>query len=158
MKFCKHQTSNKNNLAVTNMCKKPLRLLAVLLAFILTITLCPTEALRVQAEETNDSHIIKTDGGAVTWDFTDENAAIYQESKKDGSLSVTGNFSLYKQQPQHGANIGDGTVFTIRVPAGQTTLTFGVCAYGSSSAKISTGHQRVYGNRYCRRTTLETTG
>lgn len=139
MKFCKHQTSNKNNLAVTNMRKKPLRLLAVLLAFILTITLCPTEALRVQAEETNDSHIIKTDGGAVTWDFTDENAAIYQESKKDGSLSVTGNFSLYKQQPQHGANIGDGTVFTIRVPAGQTTLTFGVCAYGSSNASIHVG-------------------
>lgn len=137
MKFCKHQTSNKNNLAVTNMRKKPLRLLAVLLAFILTITLCPTEALRVQAEETNDSHIIKTDGGAVTWDFTDENAAIYQESKKDGSLSVTGNFSLYKQQPQHGANIGDGTVFSIQVPAGQTTLTFGVCGFGSSNADIS---------------------
>lgn len=137
MKFCKHQTSSKNNLAVTNMRKKPLRLLAVLLAFILTITLCPTEALRVQAEETNDSHIIKTDGGAVTWDFTDENAAIYQESKKDGSLSVTGNFSLYKQQPQHGANIGDGTVFSIQVPAGQTTLTFGVCGFGSSNADIS---------------------
>lgn len=143
MKFCKHQTSNKNNLAVTNMRKKPLRLLAVLLAFILTITLCPTEALRVQAEETNDSHIIKTDGGAVTWDFTDENAAIYQESKKDGSLSVTGNFSLYKQQPQHGANIGDDTVFSIEVPAGRTTITFSVCTYGSSVATISTDKGKV---------------
>lgn len=136
MKFCKHQTSSKNNLAVTNMRKKPLRLLAVLLAFILTITLCPTEALRVQAANSSGNTIVK-DGGAVTWDFTDGNAAIYQESHEDGSLSVTGNFSLYKQQPQHGANIGDGTVFSIQVPAGQTTLTFGVCGFGSSNADIS---------------------
>lgn len=140
MKFCKHQTSNKNNLAVTNMRKKPLRLLAVLLAFILTITLCPTEALRVQAEETNDSHIIKTDGGAVTWDFRNSANPIYT-NKVDGSLSVNGSISY--NGGQHGANIGDGTVFTIRVPAGQTTLTFGVCAYGSSSAKISTGQGEV---------------
>ena len=139
MKFCKHQTSNKNNLAVTNMCKKPLRLLAVLLAFILTITLCPTEALKVQAANSSGNTIVK-DGGAVTWDFRNSANPIYT-NKVDGSLSVNGSISY--NGGQHGANIGDGTVFTIRVPAGQTTLTFGVCAYGSSSAKISTGQGEV---------------
>lgn len=137
MKFCKHQTSNKNNLAVTNMRKKPLRLLAVLLAFILTITLCPTEALKVQAEDSSGNTIVK-DGGAVTWDFTDGNAAIYQDAHKDGSLSVTGPFALHTD-PKHGAAIGNGTVFSIRVPAGQTTLTFGVCYYSHSTAKICVG-------------------
>lgn len=139
MKFCKHQTSNKNNLAVTNMRKKPLRLLAVLLAFILTITLCPTEALRVQAANSSGNTIVK-DGGAVTWDLKNSANPIYT-NKVDGSLSVNGSISY--NGGQHGANIGDGTVFTIRVPAGQTTLTFGVCAYGSSSAKISTGQGEV---------------
>lgn len=137
MKFCKHQTSNKNNLAVTNMCKKPLRLLAVLLAFILTITLCPTEALKVQAANSSGNTIVK-DGGAVTWNFTDGNAAIYQEPHEDGSLSVTGPFNLHTD-PKHGAAIGNGTVFSIRVPAGQTTLTFGVCYYSHSTAKICVG-------------------
>lgn len=137
MKFCKHQTSNKNNLAVTNMRKKPLRLLAVLLAFILTITLCPTEALRVQAANSSGNTIVK-DGGAVTWNFTDGNAAIYQEPHEDGSLSVTGPFNLHTD-PKHGAAIGNGTVFSIRVPAGQTTLTFGVCYYSHSTAKIYVG-------------------
>ena len=140
MKFCKHQTSSKNNLAVTNMRKKPLRLLAVLLAFILTITLCPTEALKVQAEDnTNANNNITTDGGAVTWDFTDENAAIYQELQ-DGSLSVSGTFRLHTD-PTHGAVIGNDTVFTIQVPAGQTTLDFSVCRYSHSIARISVGDE-----------------
>lgn len=138
MKFCKHQTSSKNNLAVTNMRKKPLRLLAVLLAFILTITLCPTEALRVQAANSSGNTIVK-DGGAVTWNFTDGNAAIYQEPYEDGSLSVTGPFSLNTDDPTHGAAIKNGTVFSIQVPAGQTTLTFGVCYYSHSTAKIYVG-------------------
>lgn len=136
MKFCKHQTSNKNNLAVTNMRKKPLRLLAVLLAFILTITLCPTEALRVQAEETNDSHIIETDGEAVTWDFRNSANPIYT-NKVDGSLSVSGTFGWH--DTQHGATIGNDTIFSIEVPAGRTTLDFSVCGYSHSTAKIYVG-------------------
>lgn len=110
--------------------RKALRILAVLLTFVLTVTLFPAEALVVQAA----GNTIETDGGAVTWDFRDQNAAIYQELH-DGSLSVSG--SLSHNGTQHGADIGDGTVFSIQVPAGQTTLTFGVCAYGSSSASIS---------------------
>ena len=110
--------------------RKALRIFAVLLTFVLTVTLFPAEALVVQAAGST----IETDGGAVTWDFRDQNAAIYQELH-DGSLSVSG--SLSHNGTQHGADIGDGTVFSIQVPAGQTTLTFGVCAYGSSSASIS---------------------
>ena len=111
--------------------RKALRILAVLLTFVLTVTLFPAEALVVQAA----GNTIETDGGAVTWDFRDQNAAIYQEPHEDGSLSVSG--SLSYNGTQHGANIGDDTVFSIQVPAGQTTLTFGVCAYGSSVASIS---------------------
>lgn len=110
--------------------RKALRILTVLLTFVLTVTLFPAEALVVQVA----GNTIETDGEAVTWDFRDQNAAIYQELH-DGSLSVSG--SLSHNGTQHGADIGDGTVFSIQVPAGQTTLTFGVCAYGSSSASIS---------------------
>lgn len=139
MKFCKHQTSNKNNLAVTNMRKKPLRLLAVLLAFILTITLCPTEALKVQAANSSGNTIVK-DGGAVTWDLKNSANPIYT-NKVDGSLSVSGSISY--NGGQHGANIGDDTVFSIEVPAGRTTITFSVCTYGSSVATISTDKGKV---------------
>lgn len=139
MKFCKHQTSSKNNLAVTNMRKKPLRLLAVLLAFILTITLCPTEALKVQAANSSGNTIVK-DGGAVTWDLKNSANPIYT-NKVDGSLSVSGSISY--NGGQHGANIGDDTVFSIEVPAGRTTITFSVCTYGSSVATISTDKGKV---------------
>lgn len=70
--------------------------------------------------------------------FKAGNAAIYQDAHKDGSLSVTGPFALHTD-PKHGAAIGNGTVFSIRVPAGQTTLTFGVCYYSHSTAKIYVG-------------------
>lgn len=52
---------------------KALRILAVLLTFVLTVTLFPAEALVVQAA----GNTIETDGEAVTWDFRDQNAAIY---------------------------------------------------------------------------------
>lgn len=60
--------------------RKALRILTVLLTFVLTVTLFPAEALVVQAA----GNTIETDGGAVTWDFRDQNAAIYQESHEDG--------------------------------------------------------------------------
>lgn len=69
--------------------------------------------------------------------FYKSSSAIYSGS--DGSLSVDGTFSY--NGGQHGANIGNGTVFSLEVPAGQTTLTFGVCSYGSSSATVSAGDQ-----------------
>lgn len=111
--------------------KRPLRFLAALLSLVLTVTLFPSEMMAVRAEGTT----LVTDGGAVTWDFRDQSAAIY--SGADGSLRVEGEISY--NGGQHGANIGNGTVFTLSVPAGQTTVTFGVCAYGSSSAKITAG-------------------
>ncbi len=79
-------------------------------------------------------NILETGGGAVTWEFRDQSAPIYTEHK-DGSLSVSGTFSC--NGPQHGANIGNDTVFTLAVPEGLTTITFGVCQYGSSTAKIT---------------------
>lgn len=136
LRFCKHQTSNKRNQAETNVHRKPLRLLAALLAFVLTVTLCPTEALRVQAEDSSGNTIVK-DGGEVTWDFRKSADDPIYTNRVDGSLSVSGTFSY--NGGQHGANIGNDTVFTIQVPAGQTTLDFSVCGYSHSTAKIYVG-------------------
>ena len=108
------------------------RILAFLLTFALMINMMPPELLIVKAE----GNTLVTDGGKVTWDFRDPSAPIYT-SGADGSLTVQGTFTY--NGSQHGANIGNDTVFTIAVPAGQTTLTFGVCAYGSSTAMISAG-------------------
>ena len=98
------------------------RILAFLLTFALMINMMPPELLIVKAE----GNTLVTDGGKVTWDFRDPSAPIYT-SGADGSLTVQGTFTY--NGSQHGANIGNDTVFTIAVPAGQTTLTFGVCAY-----------------------------
>ena len=106
------------------------RILAFLLTFALMINMMPPELLVVKAEGNN----LVTDGGKVTWDFTDQSSPTYT-SGVDGSLSVQGTFT--HNGLQHGANIGSDTVFSIEVPAGQTTLTFGVCTYGSSTAVIS---------------------
>lgn len=84
-------------------------------------------------EETG-GNILETDGGEVMWDFTDSNAPIYT-NHKDGSLSVEGT-TFSPHYDSHGANIGNDTIFILTVPAGQTTITFGVCAYGSSTAQI----------------------
>ncbi len=118
------------------LCRNPIRLLAVMLAMALVVTLTPYQAMTVQAEGTD----LTTDGGSVTWDFTDRNAAIYTAETdgtySDGALSVIGTFSDHGDQ--HGANIGNDTIFSISVPAGQTTLELGACQYGSSTAKIQT--------------------
>ena len=113
----------------------PLRALAAALAVILAVAMFPVNYLTVHAAGTT----LVTDGGAVTWDFEDGNAAIYGEPHTDGSLSITGTFGL--NSGGHGADIDKDTVISIAVPAGQTTLTFGVCAYGSSTADISVGDE-----------------
>lgn len=113
--------------------KTPLRILAAAIAVMLTVTLLPTDMLTAWAAGTD----LETDGGAVTWDFREQSAAIYQAAGEDGSLSVKGSISY--NGAQHGANIGNDTVFSLNVPAGQTTLTFSVCSYGSSVADISAG-------------------
>ena len=110
------------------------RLLAFVLTFALMINMMPPKLLIVKAEGST----LVTDGGKITWDFRDESSPVYT-SGVDGSLSVQGTFTYDESKSQHGATIGNDTVFSIAVPAGQTTLTFGVCAYGSSTAVISAG-------------------
>lgn len=111
--------------------RNPIRLLAVMLAMALVVTLTPYQAMTVQAEGTD----LTTDGGSVKWDFTERNAPLYT-TQSDGSLSVSGTFTDHGDQ--HGAIIGNDTIFSINVPAGQTTLELGICQYGSSKAKIQT--------------------
>lgn len=45
---------------------RPFRLLALFLSFVLAVTLVPSGVLTVRAEGST----LETDGGAVTWDFT----------------------------------------------------------------------------------------
>ena len=139
MRFYDVLKKQKKNAANRYQRRTSLRLLAVLLSFVFSVTLFPADWLTipVQAAETQTAGttLIK-DGGEVTWDFRDAEAPIYT-AQSDGSLSVTGTFSLNSEG--HGADINNGTVFTLNVPKGQTTLTFGVCAYGSSTAKILSG-------------------
>ena len=111
------------------LCRNPIRLLAVMLAMALIVTLTPYPAVAVQAAE--GDNILETDGEAVKWDFTDRTAAIYaNENHVDGSLSVSGAFGVY-QDGSHGAAVENGTAFSLSVPAGQTTITFGMCQYSS---------------------------
>ena len=110
------------------------RLLAFVLTFALMINMMPPKLLIVKAEGST----LVTDGGKITWDFTNGSSPVYA-SGVDGSLSVQGTFTYDESKSQHGATIGNDTVFSIEVPAGQTTLTFGVCTYGSSTAVIRAG-------------------
>lgn len=114
--------------------KKSFRVLAFLLTFVLMVSLFPQEILSVQAA----GNVLETDGEKITWNFEDSSAAIYTE-RQDGSLSAEGTLAL--NSGGHGADIGNDTVFTLSVPAGQTTVTFGVCAYGSSTAVIKSDGQ-----------------
>ena len=146
MRFYDVLKKHKKNAANRYQRRTSLRLLAVLLSFVLSVTLFPADwpTISVQAAETQTAGTtLVTDGGEVTWDFRDAEAPIYTAqsdgSFSDGSLSVSNNLGF--NGTQHGMNVGDGTVFTHAVPAGQTTLTFGVCAYGSSTAKISVGDE-----------------
>lgn len=115
--------------------RKGRKAFAAFLALALAAGGFPGGTLAVQAE--GNGNTLTTDGGSVEWNFTDENAAIY--SGQDGSLSVTGTCTV--NAGGHGADISDDTVFTLQIPAGQTTVTFGVCTYGSSTAKISAGDE-----------------
>lgn len=112
------------------LCRNPIRLLAVMLAMALVVTLTPYQAMTVQAEGTD----LTTDGGSVTWDFTKRDAAIY-EDKTDGSLSVIGTFRDHGDQ--HGAIIGNDTVLSLKVPEGRTTITFALCGYSNNDFKAN---------------------
>lgn len=82
----------------------------------------------IQENDTTNTTLV-TDGDAVMWDFRIKNAQIYSGS--DGSLSV--NTSLDYNGSQHGAIIKDGTVFTLTVPGGLTTIKLGICQYSNES-------------------------
>ncbi len=124
--------------------RNPIRLLAVMLAMALVVTLTPYQAMTVQAE--GEDHTLETDKGPVTWDFRDESAAIYTEDSEgnynDGSLSVDRKLYINGDN-SHGAVIQDGTTFSLRVPEGQTTITFGVCSYSHSTANIYSENNQI---------------
>ena len=56
-------------------------------------------------------------------------------------LSAEGTLAL--NSGGHGADIGNDTVFTLTVPAGRTTVSFGICAYGSSMAVVKANGQII---------------
>lgn len=109
------------------LCRNPIRLLAVMLAMALIVTLTPYPAVAVQAAE--GDNLLETNGGAVTWDFRDQNAEIYKGT--DGSLSVSGTFSWH--DVTHGAVVQDGVTFSLNVPKGMTTIHLGMCREGSET-------------------------
>lgn len=108
------------------LCRNPIRLLAVMLAMALIVTLTPYQAMTVQAEGTD----LTTGGEPVTWDFRDKSAAIYTVGT-DGSLSVSGTFSWH--DVTHGAVVQDGVTFSLNVPKGMTTIHLGMCREGSET-------------------------
>ena len=117
-----------------NQKRKPLRFLAGLLSLVLALSLFPQGLSTVRAA----GSVLETDGGKVTWNFEDADAPVYAD-RQDGSLSVEGTLAL--NSGGHGADIGNDTVFTIAAPAGQTTISFGVCSYGSSTAVVKADGQ-----------------
>ena len=119
-----------------NQMKKPFRFLAGLLSLILVVSLFPQGLRTVQAA----GNVLETDGGKITWDFGDGSSPIYTDGQ-DGSLSAEGTLAL--NSGGHGADIGNDTVFTLTVPAGRTTVSFGICAYGSSMAVVKANGQII---------------
>ena len=119
-----------------NQMKKPFRFLAGLLSLILVLSLFPQGFGIVQAA----GNVLETDGGKITWDFEDGSSPIYSD-RQDGSLSAEGTLAL--NSGGHGADIGNDTVFTLTVPAGRTTVSFGICAYGSSMAVVKANGQII---------------
>lgn len=85
-----------------------------------------------------------TDAGEVTYDFTqnilglDTATAVPSTglTSDDGCLTITGN-GMKWHDGTHGAAITTGDGFALNIPAGQTTLTFSVCAYSKATAAIS---------------------
>ncbi|MGN0161203.1 MAG: pectinesterase family protein [Lachnospiraceae bacterium] len=79
------------------------------------------------------------DAEAVTWDLRNADFGAYGNSgdswtSNDKILKITGAISYYGAQ--HGADISTGNIFSIKVPAGTTTITALACAYGSGKAKL----------------------
>ena len=119
MRFYDVLKKQKRNAANRYQRRTSLRLLAVLLSFVLSVTLFPADWLTipVQAAETQTAGTtLVKDGGEVTWDFKNQNAPIYTEqsdgSFSDGSLSVNASDSFKFHDATHGATVGD--VYTCR--------------------------------------------
>ncbi|MDO5402420.1 MAG: pectinesterase family protein, partial [Eubacteriales bacterium] len=76
---------------------------------------------------------------AVTYDFRTDILGVTTvpeqgQTSGDGVMTIKGRTSY--NGTQHGANVYTGDVISINIPKGKTTLTFGVCAYGSASANV----------------------
>ncbi len=84
------------------------------------------------------------DGPEVTWNFVDASFGAYSTCTSTTSewlsgdgLTITGKFE--KHNSNHGTvyKASNQTVWSIHVPAGQTTITFGGCKEGAGSVSIS---------------------
>lgn len=115
---------------------KAVRLIAGMLSVMLLAPAYPAEMSQVNAAKKS---VVVTDGGAVTWDFKDESAAIYEADdasgmKVDGSLSISGRFEWH--DVTHGAVLSNGTTLSVKVPAGETTIRIGVCVHTNSALTV----------------------
>lgn len=92
------------------------------------------------------SNTLALDGAEVTWDLRESGFGAYADTDgsyttDDGIMSITGAIAM--NGTQHGADVPGGTIFSINVPAGKTTITVSACAYGSASGTLKVGGAAV---------------
>ncbi len=90
-------------------------------------------------------HDLTLNGGAVTWDFTNENALIYTAPYKDGSLSGSEAFDHHGND--HGAvfftNDVSTELLTLAVPEGETEVTLSLCEYSDADGEFVISYDSV---------------
>ena len=87
----------------------------------------------------SEKKYLTLNGEEVKYDFRESSFGAYSDADgsyttDDGILTITGAISC--NGSQHGANVGNGNVFTVNAPAGKTVITLSGCAYGSSTATL----------------------
>ena len=95
-------------------------------------------AMKVASARNIEVKRLELDGSELMWDFRESTFGGYTNDLESGWTTEDGCLTIYGTMvhngTQHGAQTATGNKFSINVPAGQTTITFGVCAYGSSEA------------------------
>ena len=89
------------------------------------------------------SNRLVLDAAATLWDFRDASFGAYKKSTADwysgDGLVISG--TIGHNGTQHGMDASNGSVFSINVPAGQTTIVFSACTYGSGKATVVCGDE-----------------
>ncbi len=104
-------------------------------------------AMKVASARNIEVKRLELDGSELMWDFRESTFGGYTNDLESGWTTEDGCLTIYGTMvhngTQHGAQTATGNKFSINVPAGQTTITFGVCAYGSSEAVVKCGETEI---------------